>query len=1128
MGDSPPPRKTRRSSILKGSSRAPLQNLEDNEGYDEDRTTITRTATFKRRVSFSSTNKVQEFCHEADEIWGERYEKPMLPEARTQSDPTNLQTSHSFQSLMTGEIKSAPSSLQVRNEIQFTYSESVMKVRASQPTAAATADDLDDEMELTSTNLPVFSQESQTSQAASQVTVIDCQAPVAIDKENFTHALNKTTMSTVNMSMDPGSSLTEDASYLNSPGFNKTHLTLNDEDDLQEADDLLDIFGPPKQNLLEKSAKPMNKTANESLFMDITSFGQADKLAHEEEEEEKTEDLAKLMSSRLNATCKTLLDMEEDNTNDILKDDVLQSGSSMDTEELVPTESISSLSKHCRSLSFSQTAPMDTSVAPTNVTCAAMEMTMGPSNASNTQMEMTMAAPSFAKELQASQQHTSVSMNKTLAQPLEMSFDEEPVFQGSQKFSQDLTQSQPHKHDITNYQVEDLSFEETQGNWNFATKSNANKSSLSPNRTQSKNLEDEPITPPRSLSDFENEPKPPASNLWEEKLTSPLMPEDSIVLDTTKASMLNKTFDVQSSRLPASSIMDSTNLSVPDETLSDSVFISGEVQCTNTEVNSKDNIETIRTVKTRMVDKIHDESFRTENTKIVDTPKGETSGDAVHYSQTEDIGDILVGETGHVSVNLRCVERSGMISPELLPSKQVNLSSDQELLLSPNNKATIVTRQSPDKGYQRPRSMMERQSVSLATSPICRNFNAPLDVPSLTLTKPTPPEEQVDSPETTVSFDKQLQKSRRHTVEHSPIKKVCYDSALKKACSSKELGKSESTVSQRNMSLGLLDFEESMKVTDDLNCSKKSEMDFSRRSEFDTSKMSISFLPKEFANQSQQAVGRNAFDEFEEMVSSKKSTKLDEISKKMDQILSWYKSRKEEREKATQRNEPENEAPAEEMEVEVQADVVDAPLTPIASKLKEMSRKTERCWRFVADEVYGMELSILNDTMKMVVSLDEEDTVKKISLTPIKPSVVEEFVHKIFMQGVSVPEMMTRCKTKNDVPSLLREMHSKLVKFTHLMLTVQKASSTSVLSYQGTRIHFRCYSMKLIVAIEVSVDFAKWDRITEEDIEVCTFVGTLECKEIPSLVAYERKNESFLPKYIKTIENLIRTKEKFA
>jgi len=120
------------------------------------------------------------------------------------------------------------------------------------------------------------------SQGPSQVTMVDRQPllPVAIDKENLTikhldsnGVLNKTNMSSANMSMgsqvDPEASLLEDASYLNSPkGFNTTRFSENGLDETDDNSDVMDIL----KGGLNKSLRPFNKTVNETMSMDVTTF----------------------------------------------------------------------------------------------------------------------------------------------------------------------------------------------------------------------------------------------------------------------------------------------------------------------------------------------------------------------------------------------------------------------------------------------------------------------------------------------------------------------------------------------------------------------------------------------------------------------------------------------------------------------------------------------------------------------------------------------------------------------------------------------------------------------------------------------------------------------------------------
>jgi hypothetical protein len=192
-----------------------------------------------------------------------------------------VESSKCFQNLFTGEIKSS-SSINIR-EIQFVCSESVT-LESSRglhfaPQPVADCQD-EEEMELTAPNMAAYSQGSQSSQAPSQVTVINCQPSTsAVDKENLKAALdlNKTSLSTANMSMvsqgDPGDSLAEDASYLNSPkGFNTTRFSENALDETEDSSDVMDIL---KGGGINKSLRPFNKTVNDTLCMDMTTFGAA-------------------------------------------------------------------------------------------------------------------------------------------------------------------------------------------------------------------------------------------------------------------------------------------------------------------------------------------------------------------------------------------------------------------------------------------------------------------------------------------------------------------------------------------------------------------------------------------------------------------------------------------------------------------------------------------------------------------------------------------------------------------------------------------------------------------------------------------------------------------------------------
>ncbi|XP_065347584.1 uncharacterized protein LOC135944509 isoform X2 [Cloeon dipterum] len=988
----------------------------------------------------------------------------MLSDAKSQSDLVNLQSTKSFESLMTGPIKS-------QHEMQAPL---------------ATHDDQEDEMELTSTGMPTFSQESQTSQVA--VTVIERNAPCAVDKENLIHAslplMEKTILSTTNMSMD-GHSLTEDASYLNSPGLNKTHLNFADVDDSDESDGVSDILNSAKQTA---SARAMNKTAHESICMDITSVS---RLPRVDDGEVKTEDH--------NAAYPSISDFS-DHTNEMKGDG---SESSTDTLDLVmPGEAMFSFSKSRKSLCLASNSGVQMDITNVNnASSTSMEMTMAPGNSSSSQMDITMAPK---KSLISSNDSACESANnKTLIHTLEMSFDEE----------QPDVEKQPAKiNDHTICHPVDVSVEDSIGNWNPAVvKNNSTLNIPSNNVTRSISLESEEENLPNNLNSIPEvkvstfETKQDADLSSEDILAKPLTPDTSIVMDeTSRASFLNKTFDVHASaRVLAASLMDCTSISVPDESLlSDSVFRSTE-NCTGT---NKAGSQLTNFGPSAMVGEL---AIAEGNTPAAfDKAQISTSNHAAYAS-------------------LKRSYMSSCDSPESVPSRRIALSDDQELIISPN-KAMVVTRPSPEKQISNGKSEAG-PSHTLRSSPICRSYNA------LSIEKMQARSFSVGDRNVTGSqMKKELQKSRRQPGDHSPVKKICVSRGLDMSTSKlNDCSRTKSNVSSGNLdSSRRIDFDASTSrmVNDASSFMKRSEMDVSKRSEFDVSKLSISFIRPEM--QRKPPLLMASFDEFERMLAEKKTnTKLAELNAKMDAILKWHSDRKAsmETKEATQTQTDAATVQDDAMEVDVQPADQDAALTPLASKLKEMCKKVERCWRFVSDDVCGIELSILNNTMKMELAMDSSDVVRKISLAPTDTTFPwQRFVHDLFLKRVNAEELTQECKSKNEIPKLLKDLHPKLVKFTHLMITLEKASKRNVLSYQGTRIHFRCYSLKLAVAVEVSVDVSKWDKIVDTDVKAWTFVGSLQLQEIPSLVAYERKNENFLPKYIKTVEEFIATKEKFA
>lgn len=463
------------------------------------------------------------------------------------------------------------------------------------------------------------------------------------------------------------------------------------------------------------------------------------------------------------------------------------------------------------------------------------------------------------------------------------------------------------------------------------------------------------------------------------------------------------------------SVLDSTDYEVPDETLSDSVFASGAIEVQITDVNSSRRHQSIKSVTQRFVDQLNDQSFSTEDTKIEETSKLPKPNE-VKFSQTEDIGEVCIEDSGHVSVNVKRVETTGMmLSPEHNLIKQVDLSQGQELMLSPKAKQLVaIIDRTPEKLPNR------TLSRSMAASPICRNFNAP----SIVISSATSTEDDTDpSPQKTVS--KPEQKERRIAVEHSPVKKLCSDtsvsvstefnsrsSAKKKdfnvskknvsickgnfeaefrRCETFEMsrimdeaGPSRMDLPKRNVSVSKGNFEaefrrcedfEMSRVMDEAGPSKRnvsvskgnfeaefrrcedfemskimeeaglSRMDVSRRSEMDTSRknktfdcseMSISFLPPETENRPQFS---KILDEFDAVLPKKKCTELDVISRRMDEIILWYKERKE----SLKKDDGKDNADVPDAPVEVQMEVEqmepEVPLTPIAAKLKEMSQK---------------------------------------------------------------------------------------------------------------------------------------------------------------------------------------------
>jgi hypothetical protein len=411
--------------------------------------------------------------------------------------------------------------------------------------------------------------------------------------------------------------------------------------------------------------------------------------------------------------------------------------------------------------------------------------------------------------------------------------------------------------------------------------------------------------------------------------------EMSIADEPTRA--LNKTFDAQEKP----SALDSTDYDVPNETCSDSVFASGEVEMQITEVESNRRHQSIKSITQRFVDQLNDQSFSTEDTKIVETSKLPKANEIL-FSQTEDIGEVCIGESGHVSVNVKRVETISMHSPEHNSSKQVDLSNGQELMLSPKAKQLVaIIERSPDKALNR------TLSKSMAVSPIVRNFNAPVVIVTLA----TPDEDNIDP-----SPPKAVSKERRMPVEHPPVKKHCPDtSVLRSSAKKKDLD-----MSRRNVSISRGNFEAEFRRCEDFEMSRFMEeagpsrcvdealpprMDLSRRSEMDTSRknrtfdcseMSISFLPPETENRPQFS---KILDEFDAVLPKKKCSELDVISRRMDEIILWYKQRKESQKVDDKKDQGDVVDGTVEEKMEVEQIEPEVPLTPIAAKLKEMSQK---------------------------------------------------------------------------------------------------------------------------------------------------------------------------------------------
>lgn len=160
---------------------------------------------------------------------------------------------------------------------------------------------------------------------------------------------------------------------------------------------------------------------------------------------------------------------------DMLKEQlVADSQSSVDTEDVVPKETVSSLSKHRKSSSLNQTgimnatdssakmdmtlAPMEMSTAPMEMSMAPMEMTLAPAEMSFAGSRLDQSEPLAQPETPSMDMTKSISAdtNKTTRASLEMSVEEENV---EPKPIKPAEKSCRKSLNMTNYLTADLSLD---------------------------------------------------------------------------------------------------------------------------------------------------------------------------------------------------------------------------------------------------------------------------------------------------------------------------------------------------------------------------------------------------------------------------------------------------------------------------------------------------------------------------------------------------------------------------------------------------------------------------------------------------------------------------------------------
>jgi hypothetical protein len=164
--------------------------------------------------------------------------------------------------------------------------------------------------------------------------------------------------------------------------------------------------------------------------------------AENDEEEERTEDIVKAINAPCNQNfAKEVID--EDSTYEMLAGQ-RSNESSVDTEDVVPKENVSNLSKNRMSLG----SQMDFSMGPLQVSEAPMEMTLAPEMSMLNNSEQLSQPPTPAD---MTLDKTSM-MNKTSRNAVEMSFEDDAPLMGDKSCLKSL--------DKTNYLTADITVDE--------------------------------------------------------------------------------------------------------------------------------------------------------------------------------------------------------------------------------------------------------------------------------------------------------------------------------------------------------------------------------------------------------------------------------------------------------------------------------------------------------------------------------------------------------------------------------------------------------------------------------------------------------------------------------------------